>query len=118
MNYDPECMKIKLCKKCKGLGFALGKTGEKFGCPDCSGSGRVVIKTLKSDFPLDDLNENLSFDKETMKVQVCKSCAGLGAFVYGPEDSRDCQDCGGTGRIVVQQISTEYQLHHLKEFEE
>ncbi len=118
MRYDPEIMKVKLCKKCKGLGFALGKTGDKFGCSECSGSGRIVAKILKDEFGLNELNENLSFDRETMKVRVCKSCAGLGAFIYGPEDSRPCDDCGGTGRVVVQQITTEYQLHHLEECEE
>lgn len=118
MKYDPDSMKVKLCKKCKGLGFALGKTGEKFPCPECSGTGRVIERNIKNEFSLDDLGENLSYDGETMKVKVCKSCNGLGSFVYGPDDTRDCEDCGGTGRVVLQQIITEYQLHHLEEFEE
>lgn len=109
---------MKLCKKCKGLGFAIGKTGEKFGCPDCAGSGRIIEKTLKNEFAMEDLDGTVAFDKETMTIRVCKSCGGLGMFVYGPDDSQPCRDCGGTGRIVLQQIKTEYQLHHLEEFEE
>lgn len=116
MKYDPETMKVKLCKKCKGLGFSLGINGERYGCPECNGSGRILLKTIKDDFTMDELNENHVFDRETMKVRICKSCSGLGRFVYGPDDSRPCQDCGGTGRIVGQEISTEYPLHHLDEF--
>lgn len=111
MEFDPECMKIKTCRKCKGLGFSVSLTGERVECPECSGSGRIVVKTLKNEFTLDSLGEALSFDKETMKVRVCKSCGGLGSIDYGSE-SRDCADCHGLGRIIEQKIVTEYRLHH------
>ena len=116
MKYDPETMKVRLCKKCKGLGFSIGITGQKFGCPECGGSGRILLKVIKDDFALEELNDTRDFNKETMKVRVCKSCAGLGRFIYGPDDSRACQECDGTGRIVEEEISTEYQLRHLEEF--
>lgn len=111
MEFDPETMKIKTCKKCKGLGFGVDLAGNRFECTECNGTGRIVVKTLKNEFTLDSLSENLSFDKETMKVRVCKSCGGLGTINYGTEE-RDCVDCHGTGRIIEQKIVTEYQLHH------
>ncbi len=52
-----------------------------------------------------------------MKVQVCKSCRGLGHIDYGTEE-RECEDCRGAGRIVEQKIQYEYRLHHLEGFEE
>ena len=75
-------------------------------------NGRILVKTLKEEFTLDSLSENLSFDKETMKVRVCKSCGGLGSINYGVEE-HECEDCHGTGRIIEQKILTEYQLHHV-----
>ncbi len=112
MEFDPETMKIHICKKCKGLGIGVDLKGNRFKCSECSGTGRILVKTLKDEFTLDSLSENLSFDKETMKIRVCKSCGGLGTINYGVED-RECQDCHGTGRIIEQKILTEYQLHHI-----
>ena len=109
MEFDPEIMKIRVCKKCKGLGFGIDLKGNRFTCSECGGTGRIIVKTLRSQFTLGSLNENLSFDRETMKIRVCKSCGGLGSVNYGNEE-RDCQDCGGTGRIIEQRILTEYQL--------
>ena len=117
MEFDPENMKIHICKKCKGLGFGIDLKGNRFKCAECGGTGRILIKTLKDEFTLDSLNENLSFDKETMKVRVCKSCGGLGSINYGTEE-RQCEDCNGTGRIVEQKIVTEYQLHHVDGIEQ
>ena len=112
MEFDPETMKIHICKKCKGLGFGIDLKGNRFTCSECTGTGRILVKTLKEEFTLDSLSENLSFDKETMKVRVCKSCGGLGSINYGTEE-RECEDCHGTGRIIEQKILTEYQLHHV-----
>ena len=112
MEFDPETMKIHICKKCKGLGFGIDLKGNRFTCSECTGTGRILVKTLKEEFTLDSLSENLSFDKETMKVRVCKSCGGLGRINYGTEE-RECEDCHGTGRIIEQKILTEYQLHHV-----
>ncbi|MDY3213626.1 molecular chaperone DnaJ [Pyramidobacter sp.] len=112
MEFDPETMKIHICKKCKGLGFGIDLKGNRFNCSECNGTGRILVKTLKEEFTLDSLSENLSFDKETMKVRVCKSCGGLGSINYGVEE-RECEDCHGTGRIIEQKILTEYQLHHV-----
>lgn len=112
MEFDPESMKVHLCKKCKGLGFGIDLKGNRFNCAECSGTGRLVTKKLTEEFTLDALNENLSFDNETMKVRICKSCGGLGHIDYGTED-RECEDCHGSGRIVEQTITTEYQLHHI-----
>ncbi len=113
MDFDPENMKIRICKKCKGLGFGLDLKGNRFNCGECSGDGRIVVRTLKNEFSLDQLGEHLSFDKETMKIRVCKSCDGLGSINLGSEE-RECKDCGGSGRIIEQRIVTEYQLHHLE----
>ena len=112
MEFDPETMKIHICKKCKGLGFGIDLKGNRFKCSECSGTGRLLVKTLKEEFTLDSLSENLSFDKETMKVRVGKSGGGLGSINYGTEE-RECEDCHGTGRIIEQKILTEYQLHHV-----
>lgn len=112
MEFDSENMKIRICKKCRGLGFGIDLKGSRFNCPECSGTGRIIVKTLKEEFTLDSLGGNLRFDRETMKVRVCKSCGGLGSVSYGAEE-RECADCHGTGRIVEQKILTEYQLHHV-----
>lgn len=103
MKFNPETMKVKLCKKCKGFGFGIDLKGSRYKCAECSGTGRVVEKTLKEEFWLDSLSEDLSFNKETMKVVICKSCAGLG-----------CEDCNSHGRIIEEKITTEYQLHHVE----
>jgi len=110
-------MKVKVCKKCKGLGFGTDLKGNHFKCSECDGAGRVVAKTLEEEFTLDSLNENLSFDEETMKIIVCKSCGGLGSINYGTEE-RECEDCHGHGRIIKQKIVTEYRMHHIEGFEE
>ncbi len=115
MEFDPESMKIHICKKCKGLGFGIDLKGNRFTCSECGGTGRILVKTLKNEFTLGSLNENLSFDKETMKVRVCKSCGGLGTINYGSEE-RDCEDCGGTGRIIEQRLLTNYQLNDIDGF--
>lgn len=112
MEFDPDTMKVKICKKCKGLGFATDLQGGRIKCSDCDGTGRIILKTLKNDFSLTSLGEHLSFDPETMKIRVCKSCGGLGSINYGTEE-RDCADCNGTGRIIAQTIKTEYRLHHI-----
>ena len=115
MQFDPETMKVKICKKCKGLGFGIDLRGRRFECAECSGTGRVIEKTLKDEFVLGALENDASFDRETMKVVICKSCGGLGSINYGTAN-RDCEDCHGTGRIIEQKIVTEYQLHHIDEF--
>lgn len=112
MQFDPETMKIHVCKKCRGLGFGVDLKGARFNCCECGGTGRILVKTLKEEFTLGSLGENLSFDRETMKVRVCKSCGGLGRIRYGAEE-RECGDCHGAGRFVEQTITTEYQLRHV-----
>ena len=110
MDFDAESMKVRVCKKCKGLGFGRDLKGNQFECSECTGSGRIVVKTMKNEFSLNELNENLHFEKDTMKVKVCKECGGMGQSEYG---DRECNECGGTGRIIEQRIVTEYQLHHI-----
>ncbi len=113
MQFNPESMKVHICKYCKGLGFGTDLKGRRFDCSECGGTGRTVIDTEQSEFTLDSLGENLSFDRETMKVKVCKMCEGLGFIDYGSE-KRKCDDCHGTGRIIEQKIVTEYMLHHVE----
>ena len=113
MQYDPETMKVHVCKKCKGLGFGFDLKGRRFKCAECSGTGRVIQKTLKEEFQLDDLCDTASFDKETMKVVICKECGGLGSIIYAGEE-HGCTECNGNGRIIEQKIITEFQLHHVE----
>lgn len=113
MRFDPETMKVKLCKKCKGLGYGIDLRGSRFKCAECSGTGRVVEKTLKEEFTLDSLSGDLSFDEETMRVVICKECGGLGTINY-LDGERKCENCHGTGRIIEEKITTEYQLHHVE----
>lgn len=117
MNFDPETMKVTICSKCKGLGFGVDLKGNHFGCSECDGTGRILVQTIKDEFTMDSLGEDRPFDREIMKVQVCKSCRGLGHIDYGTEE-RECEDCHGAGRVVEQKIQHEYQLHHLEGFEE
>ena len=113
MIFDPETMKIHICKKCKGKGFGIDLNGIRFRCSECSGTGRIVQKTLKDEFTFDSLNDNLSFDEETMRIVICKECGGLGTLNY-LDGERECENCHGAGRIVEQKIITEYQLHHVE----
>lgn len=112
MQFDPETMKIHVCKKCRGLGFGVVLKGSRFTCCECGGTGRPLTKTVKNLFTLEGLDENLSFGKETMKVRVCRSCGGLGRINYGVEE-RECGDCRGAGRIIEQAVTTEYRLRHV-----
>lgn len=113
MKYDPDTMKIKLCKACKGLGSIITKTGEHIKCDECTGTGRLVVKTLKSMIDFDSVNDQVSFDEECMKVKVCKECLGLGDLPNGLK----CRECHGTGRLIEQAIATDYQMHHLDDVE-
>ncbi len=113
MIYDPDSMKIKLCKACKGLGSIILKTGKHIGCDECSGTGRLVVKTLKEMIEFDVVNDKITFDEDTMKVKVCKECLGLGELPNGLK----CRECNGTGRWIEQAITTDYQLHHLDDIE-
>ena len=47
MQFDPETMKVHVCKKCRGLGFGVDLKGGRFACSECDGTGRVLTKTLK-----------------------------------------------------------------------
>ena len=38
MEFDPETMKIHICKKCKGLGFGIDLKGNRFTCSECTGT--------------------------------------------------------------------------------
>ena len=114
MKFDPETMKVKLCKKCKGLGYGIDLRGKRFKCSECSGTGRVVEKTLKDEYLMDELSDAASFDKETMKVVICKTCAGLGSITFVNGGEQECRECNGHGRYIEQKITTEYQLHNVE----
>lgn len=117
MIFDPETMKIHICKRCKGLGFGLDLKGNHFICSECGGTGRILVRTIKDEFTLGQIGDDLPFDKDTMNVRICKSCSGIGYVSFGDE-SRECKDCHGTGRIIEQKVQNEYQLHHLDGFKE
>lgn len=118
MRFDPETMKVKLCKKCKGLGYGIDLKGNKFRCSECSGTGRVVENTLKDEYLMDELSDAASFDKETMKVVICKTCAGLGVIVFQNGEESECRECNGHGRYIERKIMAEYQMHHFDGFTE
>ena len=83
MNFNPDIMKIKLCKKCKGLGYRTDLKGRPFICAECAGTGRLVEQNIVSEFPLnmlDDLFEvSETFNKqetaETHPVNTAASAA-------------------------------------------
>ena len=64
MEFDPETMKIHICKKCKGLGFGIDLKGNRFTCSECTGTGRILVKTLKEEFTLDSLSEKVVIKKD------------------------------------------------------
>lgn len=113
MDFDPELMKIKICRKCKGVGFGQDLKGHRFRCAECTGTGRIVVRTLKNELTMQELNGTDGFDEETMKVKVCKVCDGLGVKRFGQEE-HGCDECGATGRLIEQKIVTEYQMHHVE----
>ncbi len=118
MIFDPDTMKVIVCRKCKGIGtFGVDVEGNRFTCTECGGTGRILIKTTKTDFPLGSIDENHSFDEETMKVHVCKTCRGLGVVNFG-NGNEPCRNCDGAGRIVEQKIQQDYQMRVLDEFNE
>ena len=61
----------------------------------------------------DSLSVGLSFNEATMRVVICKECGGLGTINY-LDGERKCENCQGTGRIIEEKITTEYQLHHVE----
>lgn len=114
IDFNPETMKVKLCKKCKGLGFFLDLKGNTCKCAECNGTGRFIIdtKTEILDMKLLETND-ISFDDETMKIKICKECDGKGHFMWGQTECH-CEECGGTGRYIEQKFETEYQMHHVE----
>ena len=55
MCYDPETMKIILCKECKGSGRYLDddKVPTDQPCDVCNGHGRIVRRTTQEELKLD-----------------------------------------------------------------
>lgn len=52
-KYDPDTMKVKLCKECKGLGVVTNpEYGTKEICSACHGQGRIVVKTNETEFSI------------------------------------------------------------------
>lgn len=46
IKYNPETMKVKICKECHGLGIVHNMDGDILVCPNCLGRGRLIeIKT-------------------------------------------------------------------------
>ena len=112
-KYDPESMKIKICKECKGTGRSEG--GEV--CANCKGSGRIVIRTNASEYQISDIENNvITFDKDIMKVKLCKSCKGLGFMFDNQGNKIKCIDCEGSGRIIKCDPKTELLMSEIVEF--
>lgn len=62
--FDPEEMKIKICKHCKGLG-TLSWGAEQDLCEECRGDGRYVEHKLVTEFRLSEVEGFLpDSDKE------------------------------------------------------
>ena len=111
-NYDPESMKIKICKECKGTGLIEGEV-----CPNCKGTGRIVIRTNESEYQISDIeNGVVDFDKDIMKVKLCKACKGLGFMFDNMGNKIQCNECGGSGRVVKCDPKTELLMSEIAEF--
>ncbi|MDJ0839993.1 MAG: molecular chaperone DnaJ [Acidobacteriota bacterium] len=75
MNFKVD--RSKPCGTCDGKGSI--KTSNKTTCGNCGGAGKTKIR-----------QGNMVFESS------CKACGGRGVF-----DSRQCNDCGGKGRIPI-----------------
>lgn len=111
-NYDPESMKIKICKECKGTGKI-----EDHDCPNCKGTGRIVIRSNQTEYHISDIENNIiDYDKDIMKVKLCKACKGLGFLFDNTGNKVECTECGGAGRIIKCDPKTELLMSEIKEF--
>lgn len=59
--FDPDSMKIVLCKECKGLGV-VEDVSEKLSsrgrtCSVCRGYGRLVRQLIKTELPLSEFDD-------------------------------------------------------------
>lgn len=52
--FDPDEMKIKICKACKGLG-TVAWGGEQDPCEECRGDGRFVEHKVVSEYRLNEV---------------------------------------------------------------
>ena len=112
-NYDPESMKIKICKECKGTGKSDG--GEV--CANCKGTGRIVVRTNATEYQISDIeNNNVDFDPAIMKVKLCKACKGLGFMLDNQGNKIRCMECEGTGRLIKCDPKTELLMSEIEEF--
>lgn len=112
-NYDPESMKIKICKECKGTGKSNG--GEV--CGNCGGTGRIVVRTNATEYQISDIENNrVEFVEDIMKVKICKACKGLGFMFDNQSNKIPCVECGGTGRIIKCDPKTEFMMSEIEEF--
>ena len=111
-NYDPESMKIKICKECKGTGKI-----EDHDCPNCKGTGRIVIRSNQTEYQISDIENNIiDYDKDIMKVKLCKACKGLGFLFDNTGNKVECTECCGSGRIIKCNPKTELLMSEIKEF--
>lgn len=53
--YDPEEMKIKICRSCKGLGKSRWGS-EQMDCPECGGTGRFVEHKIVTEYRLNEVD--------------------------------------------------------------
>ena len=112
-SYDPESMKIKICKECKGTGKT--ESGEE--CANCKGTGRIVVRTNPTEYQISDIQNNvIDFDKDIMKVKLCKACKGLGFMFDNQGNKVECTECGGSGRIIKCDPKTELLMSEIEDF--
>lgn len=56
-KYDPDTMKVKLCKECKGLGIVTNpEYGTKEICSACHGQERIVVLKQEKTYLLETFN--------------------------------------------------------------
>lgn len=56
-KYDPNTMKVKLCKECKGLEVVTNpEYGTKEICSACHGQGRIVVLKQEKTYLLETFN--------------------------------------------------------------
>lgn len=54
--YNPDTMKVKICKNCKGLGYFIDSNGNKTECSECKGFGRIINYNVNTEHQMNEFN--------------------------------------------------------------
>ena len=64
ISFRPSCMKVTICKECKGLGFYVDENGDRRDCSYCGGTGRFVVEKREAEIQLADIKGFLNNEEE------------------------------------------------------